>query len=59
MPLGIHQESFSHFVVYTKSWLAEQTTPVALLFEDKVRRAKFFCYTVFLFFFCVQLYIFI
>ncbi|CAK9114834.1 unnamed protein product [Durusdinium trenchii] len=30
------KESFSHFVVYTKSWLAEQTTPVALLFEDKV-----------------------
>ena len=30
------QESFTHFVIYTRSWLAEQTTPVAFAFEDKV-----------------------
>ncbi|CAL1129505.1 unnamed protein product [Cladocopium goreaui] len=30
------KESFTHFVVYTRSWLAEQTTPVAFAFEDKV-----------------------
>ena len=34
------QESYSHFVVYTKSWLAEQSTPVALEFEDKARKGE-------------------
>ncbi|CAE7268472.1 unnamed protein product, partial [Symbiodinium necroappetens] len=35
-PAETPKAAFTHFVVYTKSWLAEQTTPVALEFEDKV-----------------------
>ncbi|CAE6912196.1 unnamed protein product [Symbiodinium natans] len=35
-PAETAKAAFTHLAVYTKSWLAEQTTPVALEFEDKV-----------------------